>query len=239
MAGRWSTYCAGLAAFALVGCSTYRDIRDWWTEDLRGARDGGTAGGEGAYRLEYTALPARERAPPENEDLAGGEDVAREGPRPTQRIEQSWVPPLPPAAAAPAAVRSQPAQGSSRAPPAPGRAERAAAPPAPPPAPPEPPAVADPAPAQDVPIVPASIVSVAGMSEARVREALGAPSATSERASQKIWRYAGNGCSVEIVFFLDVTRNAYAALDHKTLAGDRSASPTPCLRSAFPQDPSG
>ena len=71
------------------------------------------------------------------------------------------------------------------------------------------------------------------MSEPEVRRALGAPVEAVDKGSQKIWTYKGDGCSVEVVFFLDVTRDVYAALDHRTFAGDeRTLSTQPCLRTA-------
>jgi hypothetical protein len=83
----------------------------------------------------------------------------------------------------------------------------------------------------EAPIVPAAVASLAGMSEADVRRVLGPPRTQTEKGSQKKWTYAGEGCSVEVVFFLDVTRDAYAALDHKTLGADgRTRSSQPCLQ---------
>jgi hypothetical protein len=77
------------------------------------------------------------------------------------------------------------------------------------------------------------------MSEARLREVLGMPTAATESGAQKVWRYAGNGCSVEVIFFRDVTRNTYAALEQRTLTRDRTISSSPCLRTAPVQGPSG
>jgi hypothetical protein len=80
------------------------------------------------------------------------------------------------------------------------------------------------------PIVP-PVVSIAGMTEGEVRRTLGAPRAEIEKGPQKIWTYPGRGCSVEVIFFRDVTRNTYAALDHKTFAADgRTLTQHPCLQ---------
>jgi hypothetical protein len=70
------------------------------------------------------------------------------------------------------------------------------------------------------------------MTEEGVRRLLGDPRAQIDKGSQKVWSYAGANCSVEVIFFLDVTRGSYAALDHKTLAADgRTPSALPCLQS--------
>lgn len=83
------------------------------------------------------------------------------------------------------------------------------------------------------PILPASIVSVAGMTEAGVRGALGPPQEEVNKGSQKVWTYRGDGCSIQVSFFLDVTSNSYAALAHKTFDADgRTVSVGSCLQSA-------
>lgn len=81
------------------------------------------------------------------------------------------------------------------------------------------------------PIVPETVMSLAGMTVQDVRRALGDPDAQTDKGAQRVWTYAGAGCSVEVIFFLDVTRSIYAALDHKTLGPyGRAVSTEPCLQ---------
>lgn len=195
------------AALALSGCSSasMNDLRDWWTEDLRGPSDEEWERGD--------------PSPYRTADRAGDRDDRRAEPEVFERN--------PPAPRTPArAVKPRaPVAGSAK----PLSSVRAARPPL------GSPSVAPTAiqPQTDRPIVPASLVSVAGMTEAGVRGALGSPHEETNKGSQKIWIYRGIGCSVEVNFFLDVTRNAYAALDHKTLGVDgRTAAPGSCLQSA-------
>ncbi len=220
MSTRRNTYCAVLLSFALGSCSAYREVRNWWTDE---------SGPTEKEWAEFRALYAHENDPPpparaEIAPLAPRATPIPEA-RPTPpapqappravrpRIAKVTPPPAPPLAAPPS-VRDAPAVGG-----APAEAE--------PPAPVE------------VAILSPSLKSVAGMSEARLRQTLGEPSSATQKGAQKIWRYVGNGCSVEIVFFLDVTRNTYAALDYRTLERDGSVSARPCLRYAPPTGQSG
>ncbi|MGE4062114.1 MAG: hypothetical protein AB7E79_01995 [Rhodospirillaceae bacterium] len=79
------------------------------------------------------------------------------------------------------------------------------------------------------PIVPAA-VSLTGMTEHELRGALGEPREEVSKGSQKIWTYVGDGCVVEVMLFLDVTRGVYTALEHKTVAADERTMRGPCLR---------
>lgn len=202
-----SVWCVGLAAVALSSCSSdsMSAMRQWWTEDLRDRPDQEWRDGDpGPYRT------------------ARDEDRARaDGPSAGEIFEQDVPPPRTGSRAAkpqvPAArvVKPVPRVAGMQAP---------LMPPAP--------SLTGPS-ASERPLVPSSIVTVAGMTEAAVRGALGSPQEEAQRGSQKIWIYRGNGCSVEVSFFLDVTRNTYAALDHKTRGADgRTAMSGPCLQSA-------
>lgn len=232
---RWSTVCAAMAALSLAGCSTVRDFQEWWTEDLsqppreaRRDRDDWRDGEDFYARGDVPPMAPRREAPIADETLSA--PAAR-----PDDIQESRLPPLREALRLPPRVRSAPiTTPPASAPPAsapPSGAPRTSAralaplPPQPPRPAPQPETAVLPEAPRDTPIVPDTLVTVAGMTEARVREALGVPTSTSQRASQKIWRYQGKGCAVEVVFFLDVTNNRYAALDHKTLGVSG-----PCLR---------
>ncbi|MGE4062111.1 MAG: hypothetical protein AB7E79_01980 [Rhodospirillaceae bacterium] len=83
------------------------------------------------------------------------------------------------------------------------------------------------------PIVPAPVVSVAGLDEAEVRGVLGEPTERMERSGRRIWLYRGAGCRVEVTFFRDVTRGKYAALAHKvvrTAPGVSDKADIPCAQ---------
>lgn len=79
------------------------------------------------------------------------------------------------------------------------------------------------------PVVPAPVISIAGLNEDEVRKVMGEPSERTERDGRKIWNYRGVGCRVEVTFFRDVTRGTYAALAHRIVRtgvadGDASVS---------------
>ena len=74
------------------------------------------------------------------------------------------------------------------------------------------------------PIVPAPVQSIAGLSEDDVLNILGEPQERSESPGRRVWIYAGAGCTVEVTFFRDVTRNAYAALSQKSIRADGAGS---------------
>lgn len=93
----------------------------------------------------------------------------------------------------------------------------------------KPPAVRETRPAP-VPVVPAPMISVAGLSEAEVLSVMGEPQQRSERTGRKVWIYTGAGCRVEVSFFRDVTRGVYAALAQKVVSADGASGET-CARS--------
>jgi len=202
-----SVWCVGLAAMALSSCSSdsMSAMRQWWTEDLRDRPGQEWEDGDSSpYRT-----------------ARGGERAKADGPSADKIFEQE----VPPPRTVPRAANPQaPAARAVRPAPRVAEVQARLMPPAP--------SLASP-PASERPFVPSSIVTVAGMTEAGVRGALGTPHEAAQKGSQKIWIYRGNGCSVEVSFFLDVTRNTYAALDHKTRGADgRTAMPGPCLQSA-------
>ena len=94
-----------------------------------------------------------------------------------------------------------------------------------------PPRAARPAPRPAKPVVPAPVVSLAGLSEDDVRRIMGEPQSRTERSGRRIWTYRGVGCHVEVTFFRDVTRGAYAALSHRVVQANGAADDV-CLRDA-------
>lgn len=67
------------------------------------------------------------------------------------------------------------------------------------------------------PVMPAPVVSIAGLGEDDVRRVMGEPQEKLERDGRKVWTYRGAGCRVEVTFFRDVTSGDYAALAHKVV----------------------
>ena len=201
-----SLWRVGVAAVALSSCSSYSmyAIREWWTEDLRDPPEREWREGDPSpYRA------ARDDAREEADEPSAAEIFEQDVPPPRNAPRAAK-----PKAPAARFVKSAPRVAVVQPPLMP------AAPPSPGPS------------ASARPLVPSSIVTVAGMTEADVRGALGSPHQEAQKGSQKIWIYRGNSCSVEVSFFLDVTRNTYAALDHKTRGADgATAMSGPCLQS--------
>jgi hypothetical protein len=110
---------------------------------------------------------------------------------PTQPVSSSDLPP--PADAAPAVT-----------PPAATSAAPAAAPPGAPSGTPS----ASPAPLQLV-----------GLSRSEVRRLLGPPTASSTKGAAVAWIYRHAGCTIEIAFYYDVTRNRFFALSQRSTSG--------------------
>jgi len=72
---------------------------------------------------------------------------------------------------------------------------------------------------------------VAGLSEREVEATFGKPKEQSEQGPRRIWTYHQAGCTLQVVLFLDITRNGYYALDHKVVAADGSTrSVRECVR---------
>jgi hypothetical protein len=135
--------------------------------------------------------------------------------------------PLTPVAAEPLAPLpspSAPAPGSpgpvspgpaSPAPGSPGSIAPAVVPPAAPPAAAPP---SNPAPLQLV-----------GLSQSEVRRLLGPPTTSSTKGAAVAWIYQHAGCTVEIAFYYDVTRNGFFALSQRSLGGGEAQA---CLANA-------
>jgi hypothetical protein len=113
-----------------------------------------------------------------------------------------------PAAGAPLLPRAKP--------PPPRRPESAAVRPNEMPASPQPPAVATPLPA------PAPAPKVIGLSQPETLALLGPPSGESAAGPAKVWEYQAPGCRLEVEFFLDVSRNAFYALNYSAAGADGS-----------------
>ncbi|MFY7959211.1 MAG: hypothetical protein ACOVVK_03965 [Elsteraceae bacterium] len=103
-------------------------------------------------------------------------------------------------------------------------------------APPHPPApnVARPAPAPTTTPTPAPTRAapapppvLVGLSEAEVEALLGPPVARATEGAGRSWRYGAGDCALTLFFFLDVSRNAFYALDQKVAGPD---APDACLR---------
>lgn len=92
-----------------------------------------------------------------------------------------------------------------------------AKPPPPKPAPPKPVAKAPPVqtPPPNSPVISQVIGQVIGMSQDDLLGALGEPAERIDQGPGQAWIYKGATCTVEVLFFLDVTRNGYYALDRK------------------------
>jgi hypothetical protein len=83
------------------------------------------------------------------------------------------------------------------------------------------------------PVVPAPVISVAGLGEDEVIGVMGEPHQRADLDGRKVWTYRGAGCRVEVTFFRDVTRGVYSALAHKVVRTDTGAAVdpgTPCVR---------
>ena len=62
-------------------------------------------------------------------------------------------------------------------------------------------------------------LQVVGMSQDTVRRLLGPPGSESARGAAQTWTYQGSGCSVDIVFYYDVTRSGFFALSEQLASG--------------------
>ena len=58
-----------------------------------------------------------------------------------------------------------------------------------------------------------------GLSQDDVRRLLGEPTSQSARGAAQTWTYQGSGCSVDIVFYYDVTRGGFFALSEQLAGG--------------------
>jgi hypothetical protein len=80
------------------------------------------------------------------------------------------------------------------------------------------------------PLVPAPVVSIAGLGEADVRRVLGEPQERAEQDGRRVWTYRGAGCRVEVTFFRDVIRDTWSALAHKVIRAEGAEGAAPCTR---------
>jgi hypothetical protein len=67
-----------------------------------------------------------------------------------------------------------------------------------------------------------AVPSVIGLSQDDVRRTWGEPKERIAQSPGEAWVYSNARCKVEILFFLDVTRNGYYALDRKITGTDGS-----------------
>jgi hypothetical protein len=58
---------------------------------------------------------------------------------------------------------------------------------------------------------------------------LGPPTTSAAKGSAVAWTYRHNGCSIEIAFYYDVTRNGFFALSQRSTGGGEAQA---CLANA-------
>ena len=70
-----------------------------------------------------------------------------------------------------------------------------------------------------------------GLNESAVREVLGEPARVSEAGPSKIWHYAApSSCTLNIAYFLDLTRNGFFVLAYDAGPDAPPARADACLR---------
>jgi hypothetical protein len=80
------------------------------------------------------------------------------------------------------------------------------------------------APEAPAPVPPTPVIAqIIGMSQDDLRKAFGEPAERIDQGPGQAWVYRTPKCTVEVLFFLDVTRNGYYALDRKTSVPDGAA----------------
>jgi len=67
---------------------------------------------------------------------------------------------------------------------------------------------------------PAPAAQIIGLSQDDIRKTWGEPKERIAHGAGEAWVYKNSRCTLEIVFFLDVTRNGYYALDRKISGTD-------------------
>jgi hypothetical protein len=92
--------------------------------------------------------------------------------------------------------------------------DRPASKPSPPPAPPAKPPVQS-----SLQLDPQQLV---GLGEMEVTDLLGTPREVREEAPARVWRYAGDSCSVDVLFYFDLTRQQFRALTYRMEPQGRS-----------------
>jgi hypothetical protein len=87
---------------------------------------------------------------------------------------------------------------------------------------------------------PPGAIALIGQSQADVEALFGPPASRADQGAGQSWRYASGPCSVTLFFFLDVSRNAFYALDQKIAGTDGSdAANQQCLRRLASAKPHG
>lgn len=71
------------------------------------------------------------------------------------------------------------------------------------------------------------------MSQDDLRSALGEPAERIDQGPGQAWIYKTATCTVEVLFFLDVTRNGYYALDRKISVSAPSENGSPAERACY------
>jgi hypothetical protein len=72
-------------------------------------------------------------------------------------------------------------------------------------------------------------LQLVGLSQSEVRRLLGPPTTSSTKGAAVAWIYQHAGCTVEIAFYYDVTRNGFFALSQRSLGGGEAQA---CLANA-------
>lgn len=77
---------------------------------------------------------------------------------------------------------------------------------------------------EQVPAPEPAPVRVVGLSQDSVHRLLGAPASQTQKGPAQSWTYEGDGCSVVVTFYYDVTRSGFFALSQKLLGGGDGAA---------------
>ena len=72
-------------------------------------------------------------------------------------------------------------------------------------------------------------LQLVGLSQSEVRRLLGPPTASSTKGAAVAWIYQHAGCTIEIAFYYDVTRNGFFALSQRNTGGGEAQA---CLANA-------
>ena len=81
----------------------------------------------------------------------------------------------------------------------------------------------------DVPPTNPGPLQLVGLSQSEVRQLLGPPTASSTKGAAVAWIYRHAGCTIEIAFYYDVTRNGFFALSQRSTGGGEAQA---CLANA-------
>jgi hypothetical protein len=54
-----------------------------------------------------------------------------------------------------------------------------------------------------------------GLGEGEVADLIGVPGEVREEPPARVWRYAGDGCSVDVLFYFDLTLQQFRALTYR------------------------